>query len=132
MEKLRQQLFILHALILIVTGLVGWYVLNAYFPNYAFVWYPVIPSFFLIFGFFSINSLGKKNSENPRKSVNIFMLLRLSKYLLSFTLLLVYYFVNGKENFKVFALTFAIFYFLYLGLETFSFYRTEKELKKQL
>ncbi len=132
MEKLRRQLLILHTLILIVTGWVGWYALKAYLPDYVFGWYPVIPFFFLIFGFFSINTLGKKNLENPRKSVNTFMILRLAKYILSFTLLLVYYFVNGKENFKVFALTFAIFYFLYLGLETFSFYKTEKELKKQL
>ncbi len=132
MEKLRQQLFILHVLILIITGWVGWYVQKAYFTDYAFGWYPVIPSFFLIFGLFSINTLGKKDPKNPRKSVNTFMLLRLAKYLLSFILLLVYYFANGKEHFKVFALTFAIFYFLYLGLETFSFYRTEKELKKQL
>ncbi len=132
MEKLRQQLYILHVLVLLISGWLGWYVLKAYFPYYVFGWYPIIPFFFLVFGIISINTLGKKNSGNPSRSVNLFMLLRLAKYVLSFTLLLVYYFVNGKDNFKTFALTFAMFYFLYLGVETFSFYKTEKKLKEEL
>ena len=130
MEKLRRNLFILLASAILVSGWLGWFVISKFYSSFYSDWYPVIPAFFFFFGLLNISLAGKTNNNNPRKPVNLFLLLRLLKFLLSFTLLGIYYLMNGRNYFKEFALIFAIFYFLYLALETYFFYRTEKELKK--
>jgi len=132
MKKLKRNLDILLAAVLLFSSLLGWFVIDRYFPDFYFDWYPVIPVFFFFFGLINISILSKTNNKNPRKPVNMFMLLRLVKFLLSFTLLGIYYLINGRNHFREFALTFAVFYFIYLTMETYFFYRTEKELKKNL
>ncbi len=132
MEKLKSQLRLLLVSVLLVCGWAGWFILKHFSPDFDFNWYFIIPSFFLIFGFINIQILGRINNENPRKPVNIFLLMRLLKFVLSFILLGIYYFLNGKELFRQFAFVFALFYFIYLGVETYSFYQREKSLKKNL
>ena len=132
MEKLKNRLKLILVIVLIVCGWVGWFILKTYFNDFNFNWYFIIPSFFLVFGFINIQVLGKLRIDNPRKPVNIFMLMRLIKFVLSFLLLGIYYFANGKENFREFAFVFALFYFIYLALETMFYYQTEKSLKKNL
>lgn len=132
MEKLKNRLKLILVVVLLVCGWAGWFILKATLPEFDFNWYFLLPSFFLVFGFINIQALGKSNKDNPRKPVNMFMLMRLLKYLLSFAILGIYYLVNGKEHLREFALVFAAFYFIYLGLETLFFYRTEKLLKSGL
>ncbi len=132
MEKLKSRLRLLLVTILLVCGWTGWFILKCYFPEFNFNWYFVIPSFFLFFGFINIQVLGRINTENPRKPVNIFMLMRLLKFVFSFVLLGVYYLINGKEHFSEFAFVFALYYFIYLAMETMFYYQAEKLFKKKL
>ncbi|HLP05977.1 MAG TPA: hypothetical protein VK152_11165 [Paludibacter sp.] len=132
MEKLQNRLRILLVSVLLIAGWTGWFLLQKFLPDFNFNWYFLIPSFFLLFGFANIRVLAKTNKANPRKPVNVFLMFRLTKFLLSFALLGAYYLLNGKTNFREFALVFAVFYFIYLGLETLFFYLAEKTLKSEL
>jgi hypothetical protein len=132
MEKIKKMFNILLVLVLLVSGWSGWFILQTFFPTHSFEWYPVIPVFFLIFGIVHIQILTRTKKENPRKVVNIYMIIRLSKMVLSFLLLGIIYLIYAKLHFRDFAFVFALFYFLYLGLETYFFYRTEKFIKNSL
>jgi hypothetical protein len=73
--------------------------------------------------------LEKVNKDNPRKLVNIYMLLKLSKLVVSMIMILIFYFLK-KEDIRLILLVFAVYYALYLLLEFYIFYVTEKKIKQ--
>lgn len=129
MKKLKQHLIILHMTALLLSGWGGWWLMQAVFPVYYFAWYPYIPAFFLVIGIIFISVLDNVRRMNPRKSVNLYMLLRFSKVLASLIFAGIYFFVV-KVQLREFGIVFISFYLLYLTLETYYFYLTENEIKK--
>lgn len=129
MEALRKNLVILHT---IITLLAGWGIglfLKGLLPENYFGWYPFIPTVFYVMGMILIIVITGKTKRSQLKIVNIYMLLKLLKLVTSF-LIVALYFIFVKENKQTFAIVYGGYYLLYLGLETYFFYRAEKILKK--
>ncbi len=129
MNRLRRNLILILFFALLFSSGIGWFVLQRYFPEHYVSHYPLIPLFFFILGRVDIQLMGKVNNRNPQKSVNIYMIMKLAKFVFCFLVLGLYYLIFGKEHFRDFAMFFAIYYFIYLCLETYFFYRTEKYIK---
>jgi hypothetical protein len=129
MKKLKQHLIIFHTAALLLSGWGGWWLIQAVFPVYYFAWYPYIPAFFFVIGIAFISLLDNVKKMNPRKSVNLYMLLRFSKVFVSLIFAGIYFFAV-KVQLREFGVVFISFYLLYLALETYYFYLTENEIKK--
>jgi len=129
MKKLKQRLIVSHIIVLLISGGCGWWLIHTYFPVYYFSWYPYIPFFFMVVGVIFISALDNVKKMNPRKSVNLYMLLRLSKLAVSLLFAGIYFFAF-KVHLREFGIVFISFYLLYLALETYYFYLTENEIKK--
>lgn len=114
---------------MLVLGWSGWIILKQASPEIYLGWYPYIPALFFGMGLFLIVVLEKINKDNPRKLVNVYMLLKLSKIVIALTIVLVYYFVI-KENIRLFLLVFGVYYAVYLLIEYYIFYITEKKIKQ--
>ena len=130
MKELKRKLVILHTAILFLSGWGGWWLMQAVLPTYYFTGYPFIPTFFFIIGIIFISVLARANKENPRKLANLYLLLRVSK-ILACLLFAGIYLLAVRVQLKEFGLVYILFYLLYLGLETYYFYLTENEIKKQ-
>lgn len=131
MEELRKKLIIFQTAF---TLLLGWgvgLILKALFTENYFGWYPFIPVIFYVMGMILIIVITSKTKRSQLKIVNIYMLLKLSKVVISF-LIVGLYLMFIKENKQTFAIVYGGYYLLYLGLETYFFYLTEKILKKEL
>ena len=111
------------------TGWGVWWLLNAMLPESYFSWYPIIPSFFYGMGMVLIFVLTRDKKESQRKLTNLYMLIKLCKVTASI-LIGGFYVIFVKEQLRDFSIVFIGFYLLYLGIETYFFYRTEEILKK--
>lgn len=129
MKKLKSKLVIIHTAVLLLSGWGVWWLILTALPKFYFTWYPFIPTFFFAIGIAFIAILDKTQILSPRKTVNLYMLLRFSKVMLSLIFAAIYFFAV-RVQLKEFGLVFISFYLLYLGLETYYFYLTEKEIKK--
>lgn len=129
MKKLKRNLVILHTAAMLLSGWGGWWLMQTAFPIYYFAWYPYIPALFFAIGIVFISILDNTHKLNPRKSVNLYMLLRFSKVMVSLIFAGIYFFAV-RVQLREFGMVFISFYLLYLGLETYYFYLTENEIKK--
>ena len=129
MEKLKRNFDLLLTLIMLVAGWGGWLLMNKVFPDNYFELYPVIPSLFYLFGLIFIRVLYKADKTNPRKLVNLYMLIRFAKVGICLLVVGVYYVVN-KEYIREFSLVFMVFYIIYLVFETLYYSQLERIIKK--
>ncbi|NDW19375.1 hypothetical protein D0T53_10690 [Dysgonomonas sp. 216] len=109
-----------------ILGALLFYVFPQFYPG----WYFEIVFFFLILEtalISFIESVSRKTTS--RKMVNMYMLTKVVKMLLSLIFITIYVLVV-KENIKNFVLTFIIFYVLSIVMETFLFSKIEKRLKE--
>lgn len=130
MQKLSGKLLSLTVLVEIVLGWTGWAILRKLYPEQLFTWYPYIPLVFLILGAVVTIVLTRNYRLESKKLVNLYMILKLIKMFVVMIYVLGYYFIV-KENMRVFGSVFAVFYAVYIGLETFIFYSVEKQIKKE-
>jgi hypothetical protein len=114
---------------MLIFGWCGWYVLFSLYPTMEISWYAYIPATFLIMGMVMTEVLDRINKDNPRKLVNIYMVIKLSKLVITMVLVLVY-FMLLKDNIKLILLVLAFYYIIYLLLEIYTFYITEQKLKE--
>lgn len=131
MEELQKKLILFHTAI---TLLLGWgigLILKGFFAENYFGWYPFIPTIFYVMGMILIIVITSKTKRSQLKIANIYMLLKLTKVVISF-LIVGLYFMFVNENKQTFAIVYGGYYLLYLGLETYFFYLTEKILRKEL
>jgi len=128
-QKSIKSLLILFTIIMFIMGWGGWGILKQIYPEMNLNWYPYLPATFFVMGFVLIVVLEKINKDNPRRLVNIYMLMKLLKIVIALTIVLVYYFVV-KENMRLFLLVFGIYYAIYLLIEFYIFYITEKKIKQ--
>ncbi len=129
MPKTIKTLQLIFTLLIIFIGWSGWFILKSVYPEMNLSWYPYLPVIFLLMGLALTIILKTVNKDNPRKLVNIYMMLKLSKLLISMIMILVFYYTM-KDSIRMILLVFAIYYGLYLALESYAFFITEKNIRQ--
>jgi glucan phosphoethanolaminetransferase (alkaline phosphatase superfamily) len=129
MQELKRLFYLLFSAFILITGWGGWWLLQHIFTGSYFTWYPFIPSFFYLYGMIFINVLINSKKDNPRKLTNLYMILKLCKILASL-LIAGIYLIAVKVQLREFSMVFITYYLLYMGLETYFFYRVEQVIKK--
>ena len=87
-------------------------------PDHYFKWYPSIPIFYW------------KKKKNGDVTITAFMVVRFCKFTLAVVFLWLYA-ALVRENLRMFGFTLMLFYFIYLGLETYTVYLFEKKRMKR-
>jgi len=132
MDSFRAKLTFIIAAFGLVLGSGIWAILYYVFPAY----YPEsigsIFLFFLVVEIFIVNYVYSKSlkSEKPQKMVNVYLLTKVVKMLLSLVFVTIYV-LAVKEQIKSFVLVFMIFYIVFLAVESKLFIQIEKHLKKK-
>ena len=131
MKKLRLRFIILLTFFIVIVGFGGWLVLIHFFPEMAFYDYPIIPIFFFMIGFVSINVLTRLKINKQNTLLNTFMLIRGIKMLLAVILTTIYW-LTDRAEIKSFAIMLVAFYLCYLFLETYIYIQIETWNRKNL
>ena len=131
MKKLRLKFIILLTFFIVIVGFGGWLALIHFFPEMAFYDYPIIPIFFFMIGFVSINVLTRLKINKQNTLLNTFMLIRGIKMLLAVILTTIYW-LTDRAEIKSFAIMLVAFYLCYLFLETYIYIKIETWNKKNL
>ena len=124
--SLTKKLFVTWFTILILVS--GWTigpVLATWLPEHYFEWYPFIPAFFYIFGWFDISIFETCRRYAPQKIQLAYLGTKAIKMLFSLMVLLIYA-VKVEEKKVEFFLTFFAFYLISLAFESWFFYRYER------
>ncbi len=125
MQKTKNKLLLIFSSFLLIAGWFGYWLLDSVLKLEHTELYPLIPAYFLVTGLSVINILTSINRENERRVVNIFLAIKISKFILSALMILMLY-VLLKDNAKVLIFTFGAFYFLYMIMELYFFAQIEK------
>lgn len=128
MKNLIRYSIIFHTILFIIAGVGVWLILKYFFPELLVCGYSIVPTFFYVFGLILICCFRKTSPEKGQKLVNVFMILRIIKILLAFTMLVIYSLLC-KLDIKSFAIIFLIFYLLSLIWETYLFTKMENQMK---
>ena len=131
MKKLRLRFIILLTFFIVIVGFGGWLILIHFFPEMAFYDYPIIPIFFFMIGFVSINVLTRLKINKQNTLLNTFMLIRGIKMLLAVILTTIYW-LTDRAEIKSFAIMLVAFYLCYLFLETYIYIQIETWNRKNL
>jgi hypothetical protein len=100
-------------------------------PQYYFNFYPVIVAFYWIGGTILNAILALSRNAKPDRLLNIYMMGRMIKFLLTIIFLLVYVLCNA-ENCVPFAIALMTNFFIYTGLEIVIYYLyTKPSLKAE-
>ena len=125
--------YLLHtALLTALTGSLGG---GAYFsitPHHYFGGYPLIPFFFFVFGAFMINMTESCRQRMPGRMLQIYLLIRVLRMLVSMIVMLIYCVVVQEEA-RAFLLTFIANYLISLIYDSWFFFTFEagRKLKKK-
>lgn len=125
MKQLSNKLILLYTIMMLVAGWSGWGILHLLDLKTGMELYPLIPVIFFVFGVVSIYTLTHINRNNERRVTNIYLIFKLSKFILS-AIVVVTIFSGGGENRNTLLLTFAAFYFIYIFCEVFIYTSIEK------
>ena len=124
--SLTKKLFVTwFTLLILVSGWTIGPVLATWFPEHYFEWYPFIPVFFYIFGYFDISIFEFCRRYAPQKMQLVYLGTKAIKMLFSLMVLLIYA-VKVEEKKVEFFLTFFVFYLISLAFESWFFYRYER------
>jgi hypothetical protein len=119
--KLLLRVFLLFSAIYLGIGLVGSLVYYFCIPQYYFSFYPAIIIFYWFCGIILNSILAHSRYGKPDRQLNIYMMGRMVKFLLTILFLLVY--VLCERNNRVpFAFALMTNFFIYTGLEIFIYY----------
>ncbi len=128
MKKLALYFLIAHTLLVLATGFGVWFILKKFFPEIMIEHYYIIPLFFYLLGFIFIWRVKRTPVNEPKKMVNLYMLMRMIKIFLSAVLILLYWMCD-KPNIRSFAIIFIVFYVINLIWETYIYMRMELYFK---
>ena len=110
----------------IVVGLILYY----FIPEHYFSWYPVIPSYYSIIAVILYISLCHFREKNPSRMIYAYMMMRGIKLLLTILCVLLYnLYIDEKDN--EFTIIISVFYFLYLAIETYLYFKFELSIKNE-
>lgn len=130
--SLTQKLFLTwYTLYMVAAAWIVGLVLRIGFPKWYFEWYPFIPVFFYIFGWFYIYMFDACRLYAPQKQQYIYLAMKGIKMFFSMGILL-FYAVHIKEQKTEFFLTFFLFYIVSMLFESAFFMKFENNKKKQL
>lgn len=90
--------------------------------------YYIVPLFFYLLGVVFIIQFRRTPVNEPKKMVNLYMLMRMIKIFMSVILILIYWFLD-KPHIRSFAIIFVIFYLINLIWETYIYMRMELYFK---
>ena len=99
-------------------------------PDHYFKWYPSIPIFYWVMVIAMTYILDRKKKKNGDVTITAFMVVRFCKFTLAVVFLWLYA-ALVRENLRMFGFTLMLFYFIYLGLETYTVYLFEKKRMKR-
>lgn len=119
---------IVQTAMLLITGFGIWILLNKFYPELLIDYYFVIPLFFYLMGIIFIFRFRHTPVDEPKKMVNLYMLMRMIKVFLSLAIVLLYWFLD-KEHIRNFAIIFVVFYIFNLIWETYIYLRMELYFK---
>lgn len=128
MKKLTTYFLIVHTIMLLITGFGFWFILNKFFPETMVDYYFIVPLFFYLMGLIFIFQFRRTPVDEPKKMVNLYMLMRMIKIFMSVILILIYWFLD-KPHIRNFAIIFIIFYLVNLIWETYIYIRMELYFK---
>lgn len=128
MKELSSKLVFLLTITMLISAWGIWWIMLTYFFEFLFKAYPIIPVSVYLLGLFLVYVLYTIDKSNPRKLVNIFMLLKILKLVL-FAALAVYLIVFLKLNRTTIIINLSTYYLIYLLFETLTFYVFEKQIK---
>ena len=131
MKRLRNYFVLLFTAIMLVAGWGGWWILTTALTDSYFSWYPIIPLFYYIMGMLTIFDLTKSTKDTERQLVNKYMLMKIYKIAAAIVIFAVYYFAVNVMIMQ-FTTVFVSYYIIYLFIETYFLYMTEKTKKRQL
>ena len=127
--SLTKKLFITWYTLLVLVA--GWTIGPAiafFLPEHYFEWYPFIPVFFYIFGWFTISMFEFCRCHAPQKVQLVYLGTKGIKMFFSLMILLIY--AVKVEEYKVeFFLTFFVFYLISMFFESWFFYKYERGKK---
>lgn len=130
MKELRTKVVVLFTFLMLVAAWGFWWLQTILIPTGAIDAYPFIPLVFYFSGIVLVQTLYRLDKTNPRKLVNVYMLLKLLKMVIAGIMALIYLLVLHTPL-KPFIIVFAAFYMLYILFETYVFYSFEKQIKKE-
>ena len=130
MKELRTKIVVLFTFLMLVAAWGFWWLQTVLIPTGAIDAYPFIPLVFYFSGIVLVQTLYRLDKTNPRKLVNVYMLLKLLKMVIAGIMALIYLLVLHAPL-KPFIIVFAAFYMLYILFETYVFYSFEKQIKKE-
>ena len=130
MKELRTKVVVLFTFLMLVAAWGFWWLQTVLIPTGAIDAYPFIPLVFYFSGIVLVQTLYRLDKTNPRKLVNVYMLLKLLKMVIAGIMALIYLLVLHAPL-KPFIIVFAAFYMLYILFETYVFYSFEKQIKKE-
>ena len=99
-------------------------------PDHYFKWYPSIPIFYWVMAIAMTYILDRKKKKNGDVTITAFMVVRFCKFTRAVVFLWLYA-ALVRENLRMFGFTLMLFYFIYLGLETYTVYLFEKKRMKR-
>ena len=129
-SKTKRNFIGLNTLFAILSAGVGAVILHVALPGHYFGGYPFIPTYFYLFGLFSIYMFDACRQHAPQKMLLLYLAIKMVKMILSIILVLIYC-LAVREEAKAFLLTFISFYLLYLIYETWFFFSFEVNLKRK-
>ena len=130
MKKLIINFLIFHTVVMAVTGVGIWLLLETFFPTLLVKGYYIIPLFFYLLGILFITQFRRSAITHPTKMVNLYMLLKVIKVFVSFITILIYWFIH-QAGIRSFAIVFIIFYLIDLVWETYIYLRMEKYIRNK-
>ena len=130
MKELRTKIVVLFTFLMLVAAWGFWWLQTVLMQAGAIGAYPFIPLVFYFSGIVLVQTLYRLDKTNPRKLVNVYMLLKLLKMVIAAIMALIYLLVLHAPL-KPFIIVFAAFYMLYILFETYVFYSFEKQIKNE-
>lgn len=121
-QKYMGALLIFYVFVGIAVGLMLYYL----YPEHYFSLYPVIPAYYTLIGIVLLRALTVYKRNNPKKMINVYMMMRGIKFLLTVASVLVYVLLTDEHDYE-FSITTVGFYFFYMFVETFIYIKFEKE-----
>ncbi|RHJ86613.1 hypothetical protein [Parabacteroides sp. AM08-6] len=125
-NRLELRLIGLITLVNVAVGVVVGGLLYDFAPEHYFKWYPSIPLFYWLMAIamaFFLNLVKQKKGD---VTVTTYMIVRFCKFTLALVFLWLYAAFVG-EQLRTFGFTMMLFYFIYLGMETYTLYLYEKK-----
>lgn len=131
MKQLKRKLILTLTIMQIGIGCgIGWLLTTNQLVTFSIPYYRTIPIFFFVIGIIFIATVTKSNKNTEEKKIlNLYLIIRLIKLLLSGAFGLIYWMIYPNEM-KKFILIFGIFYLLYLVFETYTYAKIERRLKQ--